>query len=295
MTTQANQFTERFAVPNTLDYLNHSYQDLQAVAAQYKQQYASASPFPNIAFENFFNPDILDALLEEFPNLEGKDDIKYQTPNEIKLASKGERRFGPMAKAFAHFLNSEPFLLFLQELTGIEETLTPDPYFEGGGFHQTKAGGFLKIHADFNKHRQTGLDRRLNVLVYLNKDWPDEYGGHFELWNREMTRCVKKVAPRFNTMAMFTTTDFSYHGLPNPLTCPPDRSRKSLALYYYTNGRPLSEINQGLEDHTTLFKDRKGITVDADMRKFNTGQAAKDFIKDLVPPIITKIAKKIVE
>lgn len=282
-------------MPNTLDFLNEQYRDLQSVAAQYKEQYRSADPFPNISFENFFNPEILEALLEEFPDLEGKDDIKYQTPNEIKLASKGERRFGPMAKAFTHFLNSEPFLLFLQELTSIEETLTADPYFEGGGFHQTKPGGFLKIHADFNKHRQTGLDRRLNVLVYLNKDWPDEYGGHFELWNREMTRCVKKVAPRFNTMAMFTTTDFSYHGLPNPLTCPPDRSRKSLALYYYTNGRPASEINQGLEDHTTLFVDRKGVAVDAEMRKFNTGQAAKEFVKDLVPPIFTKVAKKIIK
>jgi hypothetical protein len=283
------------AVIETLDFLNEKYQDLQTVAQQFKQQYQSADPFPNIYFENFFNPDVLDAVLEEFPNLEGKDDLRYHTPNEIKLASRGERRFGPVAKAFAHFLNSEPFLLFLQELTGIQETLTPDPYFEGGGFHQTKPGGFLKIHADFNKHRQTGLDRRLNVLVYLNKDWKEEYGGHFELWNREMTHCVKKILPAFNTMAMFTTSDFSYHGLPNPLTCPPDRSRQSLALYYYTNGRPAHEINKGLEDHTTLFKARKGDEVDSQMKKFNTGQSVKEVIKDFVPPIFTKLAKKMLK
>ncbi len=295
MTQTLNAFTEKFFVPDTKDFLSEKYQDLQAVAADFKAKYANGDPFPNIHFEDFFNPDVLDAILEEFPNLEGKDDIKYQTPNEIKLASRGERRFGPVSKAFAHFLNSEPFLLFLQELTSIEETLTPDPYFEGGGFHQTKPGGFLKIHADFNKHRQTGLDRRLNVLVYLNKAWKDEYGGHFELWNRDMTRCVSKIPPRFNTMAMFTTTDFSYHGLPNPLTCPPDRSRKSLALYYYTNGRPSSEINQGLEDHTTLFRDRKGLTVDAGMRKFNALQSTKDFAKDLIPPIFVKLGKKILK
>lgn len=279
----------------TLDFLNENFKDLQATAQQFKDQYQNADPFPSIYFENFFNPDVLDAILEEFPNLESKDDIRYQTPNEIKLASRGERRFGPVAKAFAHFLNSEPFLLFLQELTGIEETLTPDPYFEGGGFHQTKPGGFLKIHADFNKHRQTGLDRRLNVLVYLNKDWEEEYGGHFELWDRDMTKCVKKILPAFNTMAMFTTSDFSYHGLPNPLTCPPDRSRKSLALYYYTNGRPAHEINSGLEDHTTLFKARKGDEIDAEMQKFNTLQSTKEVVKDLIPPIFTKLAKKLIK
>ncbi len=275
------------------DFLNHPYKDLLAAARENAAAYQHGDPFPNIYFENFFNPEVLDILLDEFPDLESKDDIRFHTPNEIKLASKGERRFGPMAKAFTHFLNSEPFLMFLQELTGLEEKLMPDPYFEGGGFHQTKPGGFLKIHADFNKHRETGLDRRLNILVYLNKDWKDEYGGHFELWDREMSRCVKKILPAFNTMALFTTDDYSYHGLPNPLTCPPDRSRKSLALYYYTNGRPAHEINPGLEDHTTLFRARKGDAVDVKMKKFNALQSTKDLVKDLVPPIFTKLAKRV--
>ena len=92
-------------------------------------------------------------------------------------------------------------------------------------------------------------------------------------------------------LALFSTTDFSYHGLPNPLTCPPDRSRKSIALYYFSNGRPASEVNTGLEDHTTLFKTRKGDTVDAEMAKFNKKQGAKEFIKDLTPPILFRAAK----
>ncbi|MEK7254283.1 MAG: 2OG-Fe(II) oxygenase, partial [Bacteroidota bacterium] len=218
------------------DFLNEKFKDLQAVAREFRAAYATAEPFPSMAFQDFFNPEILDAVLAEFTDLGSNGDLRYNTPNELKLASIGERRFGPVTKAFARFLNSEPFLQFLQELTGIEETLLPDPYFEGAAFHQIKPGGFLKIHADFNKNRRTGLDRRLNVLVYLNKDWDDSYGGHLELWNREMTRCVKKVPPVFNTLGMFTTTSHSWHGLPNPLTCPPGRSRQSLALYYYTNG-----------------------------------------------------------
>ena len=273
----------------TTELLNSSFQDLTQVAKDNKWNYQQAEPFPNTHFKNFFNPDVLNQILEEFPDLEKKGGIKFDNPNEVKLASKGEGRFGAVTKLLVHYLNSEPFLEFLQELTGIEEKLLPDPYFEGGGYHQTKRGGFLKIHADFNKHMVTKLDRRLNVLIYLNKDWKDEYGGHFELWDREMKNCVTKVAPTFNTLAIFTTTDFSYHGLPNPLNCPEGRTRKSLALYYYTNGRPEHEVNPGLEEHNTIFKARVG--EDSGMKRYNRTQKLKDFVKDLVPPIITKALK----
>jgi Rps23 Pro-64 3,4-dihydroxylase Tpa1-like proline 4-hydroxylase len=154
-------------------------------------------------------------------------------------------------------MNSEPFLRFLQELTGIKETLIPDPYFEGGGVHQIKRGGFLKVHVDFHRHRLLQLDRRVNVLVYLNKDWKDEYGGHFELWERDMSRCVKKIAPLFNRMAIFSTTADSWHGHPDKLNCPEGRSRQSLALYYYTNGRPSYEVPDR-QRITTTFAARKG-------------------------------------
>ena len=271
--------------------LNEIYgNDLQAVAAKYKEEYQNGKPFPNISFPNFFNEDYLSEILEEFPDLSKGNHIKYQNPNEIKLASKGEYRFPEKTRRFMHLLNSQPFLEFLQELTGIEEVLLPDPYFEGGGFHQIKPGGLLKVHADFNKHSKTKLDRRINVLVYLNKDWKEEYGGHFELWNEDMTVCEKKILPHFNTMAIFSTTDFSYHGHPNPLTCPPDRSRKSLALYYFSNGRPAEEVNQGLEDHRTLFVARKGDKGDQQMKRFNqVAGVASQFI----PPIITKAIKKV--
>ena len=273
-----------------MNYIHPNFENLTKTAQKYKEQYRTSDPFPNIHFKQFFDPVLLNQLLDEFPDLQKKGDIKFNNPNEVKLASKGEGRFGPITKSFVHFLNSEPFLEFLQELTGIEEKLIPDPYFEGGGYHETKQGGFLKVHADFNKHMDTKLDRRLNVLIYLNKDWEDSYGGHFELWNREMTKCVTKVSPEFNTMAIFSTTDFSYHGLPNPLNCPPDRSRKSLALYYYSNGRPSHEINEGLEDHNTLFRARVG--TDGEMRQYNTKQRVKDIILDLIPPVITKSIKK---
>ena len=60
---------------------------------------------------------------------------------------------------------------------------------------------------------------------------------------------LSKILPLFNRCAIFSTTDFSFHGHPTPLTCPPDRSRQSLATYYYSNGRPEEELS---DSHSTF-------------------------------------------
>ena len=85
------------------------------------------------------------------------------------------------------------------------------------------------------------LDRRLNMLIYLNKNWSENNGGQLELWDRKMQKCVKNIIPIFNRMVVFSTTDFSYHGNPNKVKVESNLSRKSIALYYYSNGRPSSE------------------------------------------------------
>jgi len=252
--------------------------------------YAAAAPFPHMVFDDFFNPDELRMLAAEFPEL-GKQagDINYVNPNENKFASKGEGRLGQHARQLIHLLNSEPFLEFLQNLTGIKEKLVPDPYLEGGGYHQIKSGGFLKVHVDFHKHRDMQLDRRINVLVYLNEDWPEEYGGHFELWERDMSACAVKVAPLFNRLVVFSTTDYSWHGHPDALTCPPDRSRRSLALYYYTNGRPADEIKpENRSRITTTFTAREGID-SSEMKRYN---GFVNFMNDVMPPFLVRWVKK---
>ena len=258
-----------------------------------KNQYKNNKPFPNIVFDNFFNEQFLNSILEEFPDLSKKESISFKSQKEIKLAGKGESFFGDKTKSFMHFLNSEYFINFIQKLTGIEEPLFGDPYFQGAGQHEIKKGGLLKVHADFNKHPISNLDRRVNVLIYLNKDWKDEYQGHFELWDKKMENSIKKILPLFNRMAIFSTTDFSYHGHPNPLLCPEDRSRKSLALYYYSNGRPESEINKNLEKHGTLFKARANNTDDKQAFNGKHPINIKSVIKDLTPPIFYNFIKKI--
>lgn len=272
-----------------MNYLNCTIPELIELGNQKREEYLNADPFPNIYFDNFFNEDALREVLAEFPELGKKGDIFYANPNEEKHATKGEFRFGEKSKAMMHFLNSQPFLMFLQNLTGIKETLVPDPYFEGGGFHQIKPGGYLKIHVDFHKHKLMNLDRRLNVLVYLNEDWDESFGGHFELWEKDMSQCVTRILPLFNRMAIFSTTDYSWHGHPDKLTCPPDRSRKSMALYYYTNGRPDSEIRpENRQRITTTFTARKG----QDSSKMNRFNTMVNLANDLLPPIVVRTIKK---
>lgn len=253
--------------------LSSDKQDLHAFAELHKDTYQKNNPFPNIYFDDFFDKDFLMNVLSEFPDLSKKtkeESMFYSNPNEQKHASKGDASFGEHTQKLTRFLNSETFLVFLQKLTGIKETLIPDPYFEGGGFHEIKPGGFLKMHVDFHMHRKMKLARRLNLLVYLNPEWEEEYGGHFELWEKDMSKSVVKITPHFNRIALFSTTGDSWHGHPDPLTCPPDRSRKSLALYYYTNGRPKSELKQSEAKRiTTTFAEREGID-SADMKKYNT-------------------------
>jgi 2-oxoglutarate-Fe(II)-dependent oxygenase superfamily protein len=245
--------------------------------------YLSAKPFPHVVFDDFFDPGLLDVVLADFPKQNETTWKRFNNNQEIKLASAAESSFGPITRLLLYHFNSITFLEFLSRVTGIAD-LIPDPCFDGGGLHQVVRGGKLAVHADFNKHPRYDLDRRLNVLLYLNKDWREEYGGHLELWNRDMTQCEEKILPLFNRLIIFGTTDFTYHGHPDPLQCPEGMTRKSLALYYFTNGRPADEIS-GV--HSTLFRER----MDGEFRP-PLRQQLKKISKDLLPPILTRQLKR---
>jgi 2-oxoglutarate-Fe(II)-dependent oxygenase superfamily protein len=269
------------------ELLNMSFEELLSLGQREHEQYSTADPFPFISLDNIFNQSMLRKILAEFPDLGDKTDIKFNNPNELKLASRGESKFGPLSTDLIHMLNSKPFLDFLTTMTGIKG-LIPDPYLWGGGFHEIRRGGFLKIHSDFNKHPELQLDRRLNLLIYLNEHWEEGYGGHFELWDKDMKQCCKRILPVFNRMVVFSTTDFSFHGHPDPVQCPHDLSRKSIALYYYTNGRPEGEV-LGFNRITTDFRSRG----DSDGQKMKNYNRLVKFTTDLVPPAILKLYQKV--
>jgi len=240
------------------EIVNDYYKALENNYDDLRKSYINEDPFPNIELKNFFKEEFLNKVLNEFPDLSQKKSENYNNKNEIKFANNDYNNFSPNIKSLFDYLNSEEFILFLQHLTSIKEKLIADKYLNGGGLHEIKRGGLLKIHTDFNRHPSMELDRRLNVLIYLNKEWEESYGGHLQLWDKDMKNCKKKYLPTFNSMVVFGTTDFSNHGHPDPLTCPNDRSRKSIATYYYSNGRPEEEIiNRQLKNRTN-FKDREG-------------------------------------
>jgi Rps23 Pro-64 3,4-dihydroxylase Tpa1-like proline 4-hydroxylase len=150
-----------------------------------------------------------------------------------------------------NFLNSREVLMFLEELTGIPDLL-PDPQFYGGGVHRILTGGKLSVHADYNFHPITKLHRRVNLLLYLNKDWKEEWGGDLQLWNKDMSMCVKKILPIFNRAVIFNITSDAYHGHPGPLKSPEGVDRLSFALYYFTETRPENEITK---PHMAVWKE----------------------------------------
>ena len=257
---------------------------LETLAEEKAEEYKNNKPFPHIYFDDFLPGEAAESALRDFPEPKQLTWSQFNNPNEKKLAFDVVERLPATDRDVLYFLNSRPMLRFLEVLTGIEGII-PDPYYSGGGLHQIKRGGKLEIHADFNYHAKLKLDRRINVLIYLNKDWKEEYGGHFELWNGEMTRAEQKILPLFNRCAIFSTTSFSYHGHPTPLACPPDRTRKSLATYYYSNGRPEEEVS---EAHSTLFQHRP----EAEQSK---QYVIKNVLHAITPPIIVAAIKRVRE
>ena len=216
------------------------------------RDYCEADPFPHIAIDGLFPDEVLHAVLAEFPTGRDQSWRHFDNAQERKSGFDYRAQVGRDLRDFLYFLNSAPVLEFLEQLTGIDG-LIPDPYFGGAGPHQSFRDGFLKIHSDFNWHPKLKLDRRINLLVYLNEGWQEDYGGHLELWDTGMTRCVQRILPVFNRTVVFNTTDTSWHGHPHPLACPEDDSRKSVSMYYYTNGRPESEQSA---PHDTIFRKR---------------------------------------
>ena len=216
------------------------------------EKYQTANPFPHIMLDDFLEEEAAQKALEAFPAVQDDGWIHYVHVNEKKHGLNKKDLLPDYIKKVIDELNSQAFLDELSKLTGIDDLLADDS-MEGGGLHQTQKGGFLNIHADFTVHpHNRRLKRRVNLLVYLNKDWQDSYGGDLELWSRDMKQCEQKIAPLFNRAVIFSTDDDSYHGLPDPLNCPEGETRKSIALYYFTKEKKMPRLR------STNYRSRPG-------------------------------------
>lgn len=219
------------------DRLVMDYARWQKQLPELKSSYQDAKPFPHIVLDDFLEPGAVREAAGEVPAPDSEAWAHYVHVNERKLGSSNRKDFPPQVGLIVDTLNAPAFCAFLSELTGIPE-LQADELLEGGGMHQIRRGGFLNIHADFTVHpKRRHLRRRVNLLLYLNEDWLESYGGNLELWEKDMSKCAHRIQPLINRAVVFNTDEDAYHGHPDKLTCPEDRTRKSIALYYFTDAQ----------------------------------------------------------
>jgi Rps23 Pro-64 3,4-dihydroxylase Tpa1-like proline 4-hydroxylase len=199
--------------------------------------YQSASPFRHVVLDDFLETAVAAELADRFPSADEPFWYRYDNAIEKKLACNLREHMPAAISRLIDFLNSSEVVAEIGRLTGIED-LQADPTLHGGGMHCIRAGGRLDVHLDYSIHPHLELERRVNIIVYLNRDWPAAWGGDLELWDAQMNRCVRRIAPLFNRAVVFDTGDRSFHGHPEPLACPAHRARQSVALYYLSPARP---------------------------------------------------------
>ena len=245
---------------------NFSQSELRSIALESVNKLLTArnnvefhsEPYKHVIIDNFFNPTLAQLCLDHFPK---SDDSIWEKTNDVDIEVKQRTCWKseldiPDGIIYAtRILNSSILLDAMTKLFGIEKII-PDPYFTGGGLNESSRGGLLDVHVDGNYHDATGLNRRLNAIVYLNPDWKPSWGGEFGIYDRTGETCVKTIAPLHNRLIIFDSHDYSFHGLPEPINFPENETRKSIILYYYTKEpRPSDQINIK-EPHSALWKKR---------------------------------------
>jgi Rps23 Pro-64 3,4-dihydroxylase Tpa1-like proline 4-hydroxylase len=208
------------------------YERLERLASELAPGFASAEPYPHVVIDDFFPAEVANDLHAEFEIAE--DSWKhYHHYNERKKALTEYDLMPKRTQQVFDALQDQRTLDLVGKMSGISD-LIADPGLEGAGMHLVERGGFLNVHTDFLTHaKRRSWSRHINILIYLNKGWQEQWRGNLELWDAELSTCVQSIEPVFNRCVIFNTLEKSYHGHPHKLVCPEGRSRKSLLLYYY--------------------------------------------------------------
>jgi len=219
-----------------------------------KEQLATVEPFPYFCIDNYLNEDFAEEIYQSFPSFQEAQQLgkEFSAINEKrKVQVTDSAKFPPAIKKLNELLASKEYVEMWAELTGIPNLLA-DIDLVGGGIHETNTGGHLDVHVDFNYVEEKQYHRRLNILIYFNKDWKEEYGGYLDVWDKDIKKRAGYFEPKFNRACGFITSEISFHGV-TPVICPEGVTRKSFATYYYTKDAP--EGWNG-EKHSTIFKAR---------------------------------------
>lgn len=227
-------------------------------------------PFRYVVIENFFLHNAAEKIYNKYPLPDAQEWNATTYIDQRRKFIKNKFSETDLFNKVFQELHSTELIAYLQEISGISDLLC-DPELFGAGLHQSITGAHLNVHIDYNIHPITKLHRRLNLIVYMNKDWKDEYEGHIEFWDytSDEKRFLTRYAPSFNRCVIFETNEHSFHGHPKPLNTPQGINRKSLAVYYYTKNRAVSET---APEHNSVFINTEGIS--GQWKRFNSGLAA---------------------
>lgn len=231
---------------------------------EWRAQFASAAPFRHVIIDDFLSPAFADAVLRQFPDFENGNYIGENGRPGGKSTVDRIRGLGDAYRDLDEVIQTREFLDFVGTVTGIEGLLY-DPFYLGGGTHENRHGQGLKAHIDFNYHPSERWHRRLNLIIYLNHEWDDAWGGMFDLYRDPYAdpSPAVRVAPLFNRCVIFETNEHSWHGF-DAICLPEEKrnlSRKSIALYFYSADRPSAEtagrhtthyVNGQLPEHLQL-------------------------------------------
>lgn len=227
---------------------------LQELATAHRATYARGAPFPHVVLDDFLPEETADRLLREFPAPETfVSESSLAEPRRYgKRRSSREETFSPFTREVLHAFCDDAFLDFLSALTGTKDLISD--HDRAGALRHFGRGGRLGVHADANFNAAIDAYRRVNLILYLNRDWQDAWRGQLELWDADLERCVTRIAPRFNRAILFGVGDRYFHGFPEALRCPRGTTRKSIQFYYYTRTPP----DPIVQPHGTLFQWREG-------------------------------------
>lgn len=223
-------------------------------APQIRRQFDAARPFRHVVVDEFLDDAVCESLLRDFPAFDAKRAVNEMGNVGAKAVVEGVAAVSPFYRQFHDYINSRRFLEAMSDLTGIGNLIADETLF-GGGTHENRSGQGLDVHVDFNIDERRMLHRRVNLLIYLNKDWDDAWGGAIELHSNPRDPAqdeIIRVLPLFNRALVFETNEHSWHGF-RRIELPPEKahlSRKSFSIYLYTKERPAEEV---VAPHTTFY------------------------------------------
>jgi Rps23 Pro-64 3,4-dihydroxylase Tpa1-like proline 4-hydroxylase len=228
--------------------------EVVARAPQIRQEFQQARPFRHVVIDNFLDASRCEALLRDFPAFEDRNAMNEFGRVGQKAVVEQVSQISPFYAEFYRYINSTGFLAAMSELTGIPQLLADATLF-GGGTHENLHGQSLDNHVDFNIDERRMLHRRVNLLIYLNREWDESWGGAIELHSDPRNPQLdeyRSILPLFNRAVLFETNEYSWHGF-RTIRLPADKrhlSRKSFSIYLYTRERPVDEV---VAPHTTFY------------------------------------------